>query len=194
MNTKCRLNPEIRSDQELVSLIRDGDAVAFNVLSERYKPLLYGQAGKYADITGVDVEDFIQEGMLALYRAVQRYDSSLGAKFGTYATACICHSMTDAVRIHMRMLRSRAALPIDKMDEAGYAQLYSPVEDSYMDRETTVHRTRQIESVLSDFERQVLMLYLRGHSYQQISAVLRTATKSVDNALQRVRRKLRPDA
>lgn len=187
------------SEQELVELAKQEDAAAFAALSDRYMPVLQSRAGRYSNIVGVDTEDFVQEGMLALYRAVKGYDAATGIRFRTYAITCINNSMTSAIRTHMKDVHRGQSLNIDEIDEHSLHQQTSlhagerMVEDIYFDRETSDHRARQIATLLSDFERQVLERYLSGQSYQHISHVLSTSTKAVDNALQRVRRKLRPE-
>lgn len=187
------------SDDELVLLVKDGDTSAFTVLSDRYLPALQNRAGRYANVAGIDVEDFLQEGLFALFRATKGFDPEAGARFSTYAITCINNSMTDAIKAHMKNLCRSSHLCIEDLDHhtlneamAANSQAHS-VEDTYLDQEHSTLRALQIENLLSDFEQQVLKLYLRGLTYQEISVILSTATKAVDNALQRVRRKLRPE-
>lgn len=187
------------SEMELVQRARGGDGAAFDLLCEQYMPVLQGRAGRYSNIVGVDVEDFVQEGMFALYRAVQGYDPDMGIQFRTYAVTCINNSMASAIKTHMKNFSQRGGVQIDEMDEQALHQQTTLlademlVEDIFIQKETNSLRQRQIEVLLSDFERQVLVLYLSGQSYQEIASVLSTTTKAVDNALQRVRRKLRPE-
>lgn len=198
MKTECGISNKSLSDAELVLLAREGDAAAFSILSDRYMPVLKGSAGRYAGIVGVDIEDFMQEGMLALFRAVRGFNSRSGTQFSTYAITCINNSMSSAVKLHLRGSRQNSNMYIDEMDErflaneSTFPRQDKPVEDLYIDRETSLIRAQQIEKLLSAFEQRVLRLYLTGHTYQQIAHVLGTSTKSVDNALQRARRKLRP--
>ena len=186
-------------DEDIVRLVRDGDAAAFPILLDRYLPVLRSRAWRYCSIAGADVEDFIQEGMFALFRAVRGYNNASGAGFGAYAVACINNSMSTAVKKHFKDSRHISPVCLYDLDEQNlYQQAPSdfrakPVEDSYLDQEAIVLRARQIETLLSEFEQQVLRLYLNGHTYQKIAVVLSTTTKAVDNALQRVRRKLRPE-
>jgi len=199
MKAGCILQEEVLSDRRLVGLVQQGDMSAFTVLSERYLPVLNKRAGRYAGIIGTDIEDFVQEGLLALFRAVKGYELNAGTQFGTYAITCINNAMVDAIRAYMKNKKRSSHLYIDELDEHKLSSLMrsasrrNPVEDTYLDLETFHLRTRQIETLLSEFEQQVLRLYLGGHTYQQISSILDTATKAVDNALQRVRRKLRPE-
>lgn len=190
----CALN-----EMELVRRAEAGDTAAFDLLCEQYMPVLQGRAGRYSSIVGVDVEDFVQEGMLALYRAVKGFDPDAGIQFRTYAVTCINNSMASAIKSHMKNFSRRGGIQIDEMDEQTLhrqTMLLADdmlVEDLFIQKEMNTQRQRQIEILLSDFERQVLVLYLSGQSYQEIANVLSTTTKAVDNALQRVRRKLRPE-
>jgi len=190
---ECGTKNEKPTDDELVSLVKKGDASAFVILSDRYMPALYNRASRYANVVGIDLEDFVQEGLLALFRAAKGFDPGLDARFGTFAITCINNSMSDSIKAFMRNARQHSHLNIDDLDENNLSSRTSPVEDSFLDQEASTLRAQRIENLLSVFEQQVLKHYLGGHSYQQISAILGTDTKAVDNALQRVRRKLRPE-
>lgn len=183
-------------ETELVHSAKEGDAARFALLVEQYMPVLWGCVSRYSKTAGVDTEDFIQEGLLALYRAVKSFDPQMGIRFRTYAITCINNSMASAIRTHLRLM-SRQGDHLDDMDERHLHRQASvsadDLEELFIQRETNSRRQRQIEVLLSDFERHVLMLYLDGQTYQEIARVLRTTTKAVDNALQRVRRKLRPE-
>lgn len=199
MQRKPDLPGQSSSERELVRLAKEGDPTAFTLLSEQFMPVLHGRAGRYSNIVGVDTEDFVQEGMLALYRAVMGFDPETGIQFRTYAITCIHNSMASAIKTHMKNVAQRGGVHFDETDEQKLHQQTTLhvdgmlVEDIYIQMETNSFRMRQIEDLLSEFERHVLKLYLSGQSYQQIARVLSVTTKSVDNALQRVRRKLRPE-
>lgn len=183
------------SDKELAAKAKNGDTTAFSVLSERYLPILKSRANRYSNVVGVDTEDFVQEGMLALFKAVKGYDGHMGVQFNTYAVTCVNNSMITAIKSHMRSRRT-ASVSIDDNPELHINDRQKSdsmlVEDMYILQEDSAILADQIQALLSDFERQVLKLYLRGNSYLEISGMLSTSTKAVDNALQRVRRKLRP--
>lgn len=186
------------SDLELVRLVREGDTGAFSFLLERYVAVFHSRAARYARFVGADRDDFFQEGMFALYRAVHGFNDALGTRFSTYAVACINNSMSRMAKNHIKNIRHSADVRIDDLDEQSiYRQdsfsLPRSAEDQYLDSEALCLRAEQIEALLSCFERQVLGLYLRGHTYSQIANLLSTSAKAVDNALQRVRRKLRPE-
>ncbi len=179
----------VLADEELVLLVQKGDTDAFSVLSHRYDAALRGRASRYVGIAGVEAEDFFQEGLIALYRAARGYNPGGKARFRTYAVTCINNSMATAIKLHMRQQSCKSLLSIQQLDYATVHQ--QPMEQFLLDREDSCQLVNQIQSRLSDLERKVLYHYLLGHSYQQISQVLSTSAKTVDNALQRVRRKLR---
>ena len=199
MYAEVAASSEVLSDKELVYFSKDGDTAAFAILTERYMPLLKSRAGRYSNVVGVDVEDFVQEGMLALFKAVKGYDADAGIQFRTYAVICINNSMATAIKTHMKNVVRNNGVSIDVLDDAELHQRsltqLTPmlIEDSFIEREDSFLRALRIKSLLSDFEQRVLTIYLQGHSYQQISHQLDTTTKAVDNALQRVRQKLRPE-
>jgi RNA polymerase sporulation-specific sigma factor len=177
-------HPDIYSDEALAEKAKAGVSSAFSVLSERYMFLIKSRANRYAGVVGQDVEDFIQEGMLALFRAVKGFDGGSGFKFKTYAVTCINNSLFSAIKKHMKSVAT-VTLPEEE----------SPTqpEELFIEQEASAELASQIQNRLSDFERQVLKLYLKGNSYAEISGTLGFSTKAVDNALQRIRRKLRPE-
>lgn len=186
------------SELDYVRLAKEDDPVAFAALLERYMPILHARVRRYSQIDGVDTDDLLQEGMLALYRAVKGYDISTQNQFNTYAITCINNSMTSAIKTHIRNLRKSSSVNLDEIDEHHLHKLASRhnvevlLEDVFIGKETFVSRLGQIEQLLTNLEQQVLKLYLGGKTYEQISRTLGKSTKTVDNALQRVRRKLRP--
>lgn len=183
------------TDGQLVLYIQQGDHSVFSLLSERYLPLVHRRAARYSNIVGVDVEDFVQEGLLALFKAAKGYDFRQGIQFNTYAVTCIHNSLASAIKAHMKNVRQGSVSWGDLEEQPFQKAAYQdkPVEDIYLEMEASSLRTRQIETLLSNFEQQVLKMYLSGHPYHQIASILSTSTKAVDNALQRVRRKLRLD-
>lgn len=186
------------SDIELAELAKNGNAGAFTCLSERFMPVLKRRANRYSSVVGIDIDDFIQEGMLALFRAVKGFDAGMDVQFRTYAITCINNSMNTAIKSHMKNIAQSSGVSIDGINEEKLGpdmqRASVHVEDMFIEQEDSAALAWQIQSRLSNFERQVLKLYLRGHSYLRISELLNTSAKAVDNALQRVRKKLRPGA
>ena len=184
------------ADETLAQRAKNGDDEALADLIERYTPLVCMRARAYA--RGVmDVDDVYQEGMIALLKAVRNYREDTAGSFRTFAAVCVNNKMLSAVTAHMRdknaPMRSYLSLSGREIPEDLLAAV-SPETDPeklVIASEESAARNRRIENLLSPFERQVLRLYLSSHSYEEMSRQLGSSTKAVDNALQRVRRKLR---
>ena len=184
------------ADETLAQRAKNGDDEALADLIERYTPLVCMRARAYA--RGVmDVDDVYQEGMIALLKAVRNYREDTAGSFRTFAAVCVNNKMLSAVTAHMRdknaPMRSYLSLSGREIPEDLLAAV-SPETDPeklVIARDESASRNRRIENLLSPFERQVLRLYLSSYSYEEMSRQLGSSTKAVDNALQRVRRKLR---
>lgn len=184
------------ADETLAQRAKNGDDEALADLIERYTPLVCMRARAYA--RGVmDVDDVCQEGMIALLKAVRNYREDTAGSFRTFAAVCVNNKMLSAVTAHMRdknaPMRSYLSLSGREIPEDLLAAV-SPETDPeklVIASEESAARNRRIENLLSPFERQVLRLYLSSYSYEEMSRQLGSSTKAVDNALQRVRRKLR---
>ena len=184
------------ADETLAQRAKNGDDEALADLIERYTPLVCMRARAYA--RGVmDVDDVYQEGMIALLKAVRNYREDTAGSFRTFAAVCVNNKMLSAVTAHMRdknaPMRSYLSLSGREIPEDLLAAV-SPETDPEklaIASEESAARNRRIENLLSPFERQVLRLYLSSYSYEEMSRQLGSSTKAVDNALQRVRRKLR---
>ena len=193
------------SDEELILHLRDGDENIIDYIMEKYKDLVKNKA-KSMYILGADNDDLIQEGMIGLFKAVRDYDSGRDASFFTFADLCISRQMYTAVQASGRKKHT----PLNS-----YISLYSHVasgngqgedvelvsflaskaelspEEMMIDKENVENLEKTIERELSTFEKQVLDLYLTGMSYVQIAKVLGKDEKSADNALQRIKGKLK---
>ena len=184
------------ADETLAQRAKNGDDEALADLIERYTPLVCMRARAYA--RGVmDVDDVYQEGMIALLKAVRNYREDTAGSFRTFAAVCVNNKMLSAVTAHMRdknaPMRSYLSLSGREIPEDLLAAV-SPETDPeklVIASEESAARNRRIENLLSPFERQVLRLYLSSYSYEEMSRQLGSSTKAVDNAFQRVRRKLR---
>ncbi len=143
---------------------------------------------------GLDADDLVQEGLVGLFRAVESYDKDRGASFPTYAVTCINNSMNTAVKQATRKkhapLKGYLSLSDEQSDEA-LIDSESP-EDLAIRTEEYDAVMARIKAELSDMERNVLELYLKGYDYLAVAKQLDTTPKSVDNALQRARNKLKP--
>ncbi len=194
------------SDEELIVRLRDGEEPITDYIMDKYKNLVKSKA-KSMYILGADNDDLIQEGMIGLFKAVRDYDSGRDASFFTFADLCISRQMYTAVQASGRKkhapLNSYISLysqvHSDGEQDGEEAQLQNILvskagqspEEMLIDRENVEVLEKIIERELSAFEKQVLDLYITGMSYVQIAKVLGRDGKSTDNALQRIKGKLR---
>lgn len=192
------------TDEELILRIRDGETGVTDYIMEKYKNLVRSKA-KSMYILGADSEDLIQEGMIGLFKAVRDYDSGRDASFATFADLCVSRQMYTAVQASRRQKHTPLNTYISFYEESsardrgeGAELMRSMVskadlnpEDLMIDRENVENLSRQIEQELSPFENQVLDLYLTGMSYTQIARVLGKDDKSTDNALFRIKGKVK---
>lgn len=192
------------SDEELIVRLRDGEAQITDYIMEKYKNLVKSKA-KSMYILGADREDLIQEGMIGLFKAIRDYDIGRDASFFTFADLCVSRQMYTAVQASRRQkhiplnnyisLYGNASEGRDGEEGALVNMLASGSglnpEELVIDRENVDRLEMLIERELSSFEKQVLDLYLTGMGYQQIAKVLGRDDKSTDNALQRIKTKLR---
>lgn len=191
------------TDEELIDRLRDGDARITDYIMDKYKNLVRSKAGTMY-ILGADREDLIQEGMIGLFKAIRDYDSGRDASFYTFADLCISRQMYSAVQAAGRMKH----IPLNTYislygegtgggeDEEGevlsaLADRGLGPEEQFIDRESVERLEQQIERELSGFEKQVFELYITGMGYSQIARLLGRDEKSTDNALQRLKGKIR---
>ncbi|MBQ4186924.1 MAG: sigma-70 family RNA polymerase sigma factor [Firmicutes bacterium] len=198
----------IMTDEELIRRIHESresssSMVETEVLIERYKPIVKRLAKAYY-IVGADREDLVQEGMIGLYKAVVDYRSNMGARFRSFAHLCMVRQITDAVRASLREKQKplNQAVSLDQVipDEDGVERSMIdllPDETSLSPEERAVSQSAEkellnmIEGRLSKMEHKVLLLYLKDPDYQAIAKELGMSPKAVDNAIQRIRRKVR---
>ena len=192
-------------DEQLIVMIHDGgenDIVDY--IMNKYKDLVRKKASSMF-ILGADRDDLIQEGMIGLFKAVRDYDSGRDASFSTSADLCISRQMYSAIKSLSRKkhapLNSYISIYATR-EGSSQEEIPSPIEiletdsklipEQYViDKENLKDLEENIERDLSDLERQVLDLYVTGMSVKKISAVLGRDEKSTDNAMQRVRNKLK---
>lgn len=178
------------SDDELIRLFRSGDDGARNRLIERFIPAARAQAHMLCG--RMEADDLVQEGMIGFLSALNSYREGSGARFATYANTCMLNSMRSAVRTAVR--GKRTAPEGSALLDGEAQEVLDPVpgpEDTAIAAEG-VRRIRDIiDHQLSGLERNVVLLYLSGYGYHEIARQLQVNDKAVDNALMRVRRKLR---
>jgi RNA polymerase sporulation-specific sigma factor len=196
---------EGKSDEELIDRLREGDSGITDYIMEKYKNLVRKNA-KTMFILGADNDDLIQEGMIGLFKAIRDYDSGRDASFYTFADLCISRQIYKAVQASNREKHAPLNTYIslytnmagDQNDEAPIellnlleSEAYDNPEQIVIDQENVANIEAIIDKELSSFEKQVLDLYITGMSYSQIAKVLSRDEKSTDNALQRLKAKLR---
>ncbi len=196
---------ELYSDEQLIDRIRDGETDIADYLIDKYKNLVRKKA-KSMFILGADKDDLIQEGMIGLFKAIRDYDAGRDASFLTFADLCVSRQMYTAVQASGREkhapLNSYISLYADISEQDGgdkqgeliqvlTAQEESNPEKIVIDKENLETIEAMIEKELSSFEKQVLDLYVTGMSYAQIAKVLGRDEKATDNALQRLKAKMK---
>jgi len=189
------------SDEQLLDLIREGDDKALEYLINKYKNFVRANARTYF-LVGADREDIIQEGMIGLYKAIRDYKGDKLLSFRGFAEICIRRQIITAVKTATRQkhipLNSYISLNKPVFDDESDRTLMdiigedviSDPEEMIINREEFAGIEEKMAEILSRLEWEVLSLYLQGKSYQEISEELTRHVKSIDNALQRVKRKL----
>lgn len=188
-------------DEEVVELVRGGDTEALEYLINKYKNFVRAKSRSYF-LVGADREDIIQEGMIGLFKAIRDYKEDKLSSFKAFAELCITRQIITAIKTATRQkhipLNSYVSLDKPIYDEESDRTLLDVIsetkvtdpEELIINQEEYVDIELKISELLSDLERKVLSLYLDGRSYQEISEQLNRHVKSIDNALQRVKRKL----
>jgi len=192
---------ETMDDEAIVDLARDGSDIASEYLIIKYKNFVRAKARSYF-LIGADREDIIQEGMIGLYKAIRDFRSDKLSSFRAFAELCITRQIITAIKTATRQkhipLNSYVSLNKPIYDEDSDRTLLDVIsgakvsdpEELIISREEFGDIESKMGEILSDLEWRVLMAYLDGKSYQEIANELGRHVKSIDNALQRVKRKL----
>lgn len=188
-------------DNKLIQKIKNGDKKALNYLLEKYTEVVSMKAGKYF-IVGAEKEDIIQEGLIGLFKAIKSFNPEKQSSFKTFANLCVERQLQTAIKSSMRQkhmpLNSYLSLNISAYDENEDTSLLEVFEtenaaedplDIVTKKEYYTFVEDRIDETLSDFEKQVLHRYTNGESYTEIAEKLDAPVKSVDNAIQRIRKK-----
>ncbi len=188
------------SDEDLINFVRNGDETAQDFLLNKYKAVVKSKARAYF-LIGADREDIIQEGMIGLYKAIRDYQPDKNAAFKSFADLCINRQIITAIKMASRQKH----IPLNSSISLNKQVYGSDEEETYMDLLKTEEATspeaifigienknfiiEQFSKALSSFESKVLSLYLQGKSYSKIAEITGKPEKSIDNALQRVKKK-----
>lgn len=188
-------NYEQFTDEELIERLRDGEQELEDYLMEKYKEMVLKKAHAMF-IVGGEREDLIQEGMIGLFRALRDYQPGKSATFATFANLCVERQIYKAIEMSGRLknkpLNSYISLSEEEspiLDSLAFEQ--QDPEAIVIDRENVNVMQEKIRQHLSRFETRVLDSYLEGMTYTQIAEAMGKSPKSIDNALQRIRGKIR---
>lgn len=189
-----------KTDEELTELAKQGDKEALEYLLKKYKDLVEMKVGKFF-IIGAEREDIIQEGLIGLYKAIKCYNSEKESSFKSFANMCIERQLITAIKTSNRQkhipLNSSISLNANAYDDDNDTELINKLDmqvledplDTITKKEYYKTIETKIDQSLSNFEKQVLRRYARGESYVSIAEKLEAPVKSIDNAIQRIRKK-----
>ncbi len=191
------------TDEEIIDIAKTGNKQALDYLINKYRDLVNLRVNKYY-IIGAEKEDIIQEGLIGLFKAIKSYKSGMQNSFKTFASICIERQLITAIKTSNRQkhipLNSYLSLNMNAYDseqndnDTTLLEIYNnaTVEDpldTLTKKEYYNYIENAIENALSDFEKKVLFRYIKGESYNKIAEELDTPVKSIDNAIQRIRKK-----
>lgn len=190
-------------DEDLIIKIRDKDQEAMEVLLKRYKPMVVAKSRRLF-LQGGDQEDLIQEGMIGLYQAIEKYDLEKQVPFKSYAGLVVESRLYDAVRTAARKKHGplNESLSLDYLyqsedQDSEYSLIdflqdeeFPNPENRLLNQENVQQLQEFVKHNLSEYENQVAVLYLAGKTYNEIADILSVSYRSVDGALQRIRRKI----
>lgn len=174
------------SDNELIALYKKGDTEAFECLYKRYSGLIKKISRSYF-LLGGDGDDVVQEGLLGLLKAVNAFSDEGGASFKTYATTCIITNIRTAVKRYGSKGNTPLNFAVAMSEETAS---YPSPDEGIIDEENEKELAAEVKNILSQAEYEVFRLYIEGRSYLEIAALTGESTKSVDNAIQRIKKKL----
>lgn len=188
------------SDNEIIALIKAKDDDAMEYMMQKYGNLVKKEI-RTVYLIGGDTDDLIQEGMIGLFKAIRDYESDKGAVFSTFATLCIRRQIQNAIKNSNRKKHSplNTYISIYEAQEQGDKYIFEDMQSSeeVVNPEDMIIAKEQknviaglIKTKLSPFEKKVLILYFDGLSYNEIGERLGKSSKSVNNALQRIRNKI----
>ena len=178
------VNNAQQDEYEIVLKANKGDTIALEYIITKYKNFVKAKAKSYF-LVGADKEDIIQEGMIGLYKAIRDFDGSKTNSFKCFAEICITRQIITAIKTATRQKHIHITL----LDIIATSIITDP-EELIISKEELKNIESKMNEILSKLELEVLELYLNGKSYQYIADKLDRDVKSIDNALQRVKRKL----
>jgi RNA polymerase sigma-H factor len=200
--TEDQTGLEQLEDVDLVARVREGDERSLEALLTRYRNFARAKARSYF-LAGSDKEDVVQEGMIGLFKAIRDFDLAQDTPFRAFAELCISRQILTAIKTANRHkhqpLNSSVSLDAPAYGDDSSKQSFGDnlVAPTFADPVELVISTQEIEAIrdsmkgsLTELESNVLTLYMDGKSYEEIAGALGNHVKSIDNALQRIKRKL----
>ena len=182
------------SDEELIFRLRQGETDISDYLMEKYKEFVRKKA-RTMFLIGGETDDLIQEGMIGLFKAIQNYQPDRDTSFRTFTNLCIDRQLCSAVQYSNRQkhlpLNSYVSLSDENESEHLEGSWSEDPETIMIDQESVRNLELEIAKALSPMENKVLNYYLRGYGYVKIAEIMGKTPKSIDNALQRIRGKVR---
>lgn len=182
------------SDEKLIFRLRQGETDISDYLMEKYKEFVRKKA-RTMFLIGGETDDLIQEGMIGLFKAIQNYQPDRDTSFRTFANLCIDRQLCSAVQYSNRQkhlpLNSYVSLSDENESEHLEGSWSEDPETIMIDQESVRNLELEIAKALSPMENKVLNYYLRGYGYVKIAEIMGKSPKSIDNALQRIRGKVR---
>lgn len=200
-NAEAQVSTDVMADEVIIQSAKDGDINSLEYLINKYKSFVRAKARTYF-LIGADREDIIQEGMIGLYKAIRDFRGDKLSSFRAFAELCITRQIITAIKTATRQkhipLNSYVSLNKPIFDEESDRTLLDVIseenisdpEEMMINREEFSGIEVKMGEILSGLEWEVLSLYLQGKSYQEVAEELDRHVKSIDNALQRVKRKL----
>jgi RNA polymerase sporulation-specific sigma factor len=190
------------TDEKLAEKVHGGDLYAQDILIEKYKALVKKIARSKYYIKGADIEDIIQEGNIGLFKAIRDYKGDKQAKFYSFACLCIERQIITAIKMADRQkhqfLNESLSIDCNSVSADDDREYIDKMEDTYLlspeevvigDEDYRV-MLEKISVILSEFELKVLMMHLEGKTYTEIAKIMGKEDKSIDNALQRIKKKI----
>ena len=192
---------EAKDEIEIINIAKLGDSQAIELIINRYSVLVKAKAKTYF-LVGADKEDIIQEGLIGLYKAIRDYDQSHTCSFKNFADICITRQIITAIKTATRQkhipLNSYISLNKPVFEDESERSLFDIIASNFdsdpekmtIIKEEYEYIVQKMAEVLSPFEEEVLAQYLAGKSYKEISVDLDKGAKSIDNAIQRIKKKI----
>ncbi|MBP3462313.1 MAG: RNA polymerase sporulation sigma factor SigH [Tyzzerella sp.] len=191
-------------DEQLIRKLRGGETAIMDYIISKYKYLVI-RAAKAIYLIGGENDDLIQEGMIGLFKAVRDFDTNQETSFYSFAELCISRQMYTAIKLSQRQkhMPLNSYVSLYDIKKSDFDDKQSPLieqleietnnnpEELFLDKERMQMLVEELNERLSDMERRVLHLHLQGEDYRSIAELLDKSPKSIDNALQRIRQKMR---